>query len=147
MAARGFGHPLFLLTGMDALCIARSGSEELKRRFLPAIAAGKCKMAFAITEAGAGTNSFRMTTRAVRAGDHYVLDGEKTFITGIDQADHVLHGGAHALTRGGRSGERCQRRAASRSSSSIATRPASRSRACRCARSKAPTNGPSTSTA
>ncbi len=31
MAARGFGHPLFLLTGMDALCIARSGSEELKR--------------------------------------------------------------------------------------------------------------------
>ncbi len=90
MAARGFGHPLFLLTGMDALCIARSGSDELKRRFLPEIAAGRCKMAFAITEAGAGTNSFRMTTRAVRQGDHYVLDGEKTFITGIDQADHVL---------------------------------------------------------
>ena len=90
MAARGFGHPLFLLTGMDALCIARSGSEELKRRFLPDIAAGKCKMAFAITEAGAGTNSFRMATRAVRQGDHYVLDGEKTFITGIDQADYVL---------------------------------------------------------
>jgi alkylation response protein AidB-like acyl-CoA dehydrogenase len=75
---------------MDALCIARSGSEPLKRRFLPAIAAGTCKMAFAITEANAGTNSFRMTTRAARRGDTYVLDGEKTFITGIDQADHVL---------------------------------------------------------
>lgn len=90
MAAKGFGHPLFLLTGMDALCIARSGSEDLQRRFLPEIAAGRLKMAFAITEANAGTNSFRMTTRAVRQGDHYVLDGEKTFITGIDQSDHVL---------------------------------------------------------
>jgi len=90
MASRGFGHPLFLLTGMDALCIARSGSEALKRRFLPPIAAGTLKMAFAITEANAGTNAFRMTTRAVRRGDAYVLDGEKTFITGIDQADYVL---------------------------------------------------------
>jgi acyl-CoA dehydrogenase len=90
MASRGFGHPLFLLTGMDALCIARSGSEDLKRRILPAIASGTLKMAFAITEANAGTNSFRMTTRAVRRGDTYVLDGEKTFITGIDQADYVL---------------------------------------------------------
>jgi alkylation response protein AidB-like acyl-CoA dehydrogenase len=90
MASRGFGHPLFLLTGMDAMCIARSGSEALKRRFLPPIAAGTLKMAFAITEANAGTNAFRMTTRATRRGDAYVLDGEKTFITGIDQADHVL---------------------------------------------------------
>jgi len=53
MASRGFGHPLFLLTGMDAMCIARSGSEDLKRRFLPPIAAGTLKMAFAITEANA----------------------------------------------------------------------------------------------
>jgi acyl-CoA dehydrogenase len=90
MASRGFGHPLFLLTGMDAMCIARSGSEALKRRFLPPIAAGTLKMAFAITEANAGTNAFRMTTRATRRGDAYVLDGEKTFITGIDQADYVL---------------------------------------------------------
>jgi acyl-CoA dehydrogenase len=90
MASRGFGHPLFLLTGMDALCIARSGSESLKRRFLPRIASGELKLCFAITEANAGTNSFRMTTRAVRRGDAYVLDGEKTFITGMDQADYVL---------------------------------------------------------
>jgi acyl-CoA dehydrogenase len=90
MSSKGFGHPLFLLTGMDAMCIARDGSEELKRRFLPGIADGTIKLAFAITEANAGTNSFRMTTRATRDGDAYVLDGEKTFITGIDQADHVL---------------------------------------------------------
>jgi alkylation response protein AidB-like acyl-CoA dehydrogenase len=90
MASRGFGHPLFLLTGMDALCIARSGSESLKQRFLPRIASGELKLCFAITEANAGTNSFRMTTRAVRRGDAYVLDGEKTFITGMDQADYVL---------------------------------------------------------
>ncbi len=90
MASRGFGHPLFLLTGMDALCIARSGSPSLQRRFLPRIASGALKLCFAITEANAGTNSFRMTTRAVRRGDTYVLDGEKTFITGMDQADYVL---------------------------------------------------------
>jgi acyl-CoA dehydrogenase len=90
MATHGLGHPLYLLTGMDALCIGRSGSEAVKRKFLPDIAAGRIKMAFAITEANAGTNSFRMTTRAVREGDHYVLDGEKTFITGIDQSDYVL---------------------------------------------------------
>jgi alkylation response protein AidB-like acyl-CoA dehydrogenase len=90
MSSKGFGHPLFLLTGMDAMCIARDGSAELKRRFLPGIADGTIKLAFAITEANAGTNSFRMTTRATRDGDAYVLDGEKTFITGIDQADHVL---------------------------------------------------------
>jgi alkylation response protein AidB-like acyl-CoA dehydrogenase len=90
MASKGFGHPLFILTGMDAVCIARDGSEELKRRFLPEIAAGKLKLSFAITEANAGTNSFRMTTRAVRQGDCYVIDGEKTFITGIDQSDYVL---------------------------------------------------------
>jgi len=90
MACKGFGHPLFFLTGMDAMCIARDGTEELKRRFLPAIAAGTLKFAFAITEANAGTNSFRMTTRAVRDGDAYVLDGEKTFITGIDQSNYVL---------------------------------------------------------
>ncbi|MBI2963212.1 MAG: acyl-CoA/acyl-ACP dehydrogenase [Deltaproteobacteria bacterium] len=90
MAAKGFGHPLYLLTGMDALCIARAGSEETKRKFLPAIAGGRAKLAFAITEAGAGTNSFRMTTRARREGDHWVIDGEKTFITAIDESDYVM---------------------------------------------------------
>jgi acyl-CoA dehydrogenase len=90
MSSKGFGHPMLLLTGMDALCIARSGSEEMKRRLLPPIAAGKLKMSFAITEANAGTNSFRMTTRAVRKGDHFIIDGEKTFITGIDQSTTLM---------------------------------------------------------
>ncbi len=90
IARHGFRHPLFFLTGMDALCLVRSGSAELKARFLPRIARGELKFCFAITEAGAGTNSFRMTTRPVRDGDSYVIDGEKTFITGIDRADYVL---------------------------------------------------------
>ncbi len=90
MASKGFGHPLYLLTSMDALCIANAGSDAVKDKFLPKIATGEIKMAFAITEANAGTNSFRMTTRAKRAGDHFVLDGEKTFITGIDQSDYVM---------------------------------------------------------
>lgn len=90
MTSKGFGHPLYLLTSMDALCIVNAGSDVVKQKFLPGVATGAIKMAFAITEANAGTNSFRMTTRATRVGDHYVLDGEKTFITGIDQSDYVM---------------------------------------------------------
>src|SRR5262245_57947137 len=81
---------LMVLTGMDALCILRNGSEELKRRFLPAIATGKLKLCFAITEPDAGSNSFRIATHAVRQGDEYEITGSKVFITGVDATDYML---------------------------------------------------------
>jgi alkylation response protein AidB-like acyl-CoA dehydrogenase len=81
---------LMVLTGMDALCILRNGSEALKRRFLPAIATGKLKLCFAITEPDAGSNSFRISTQAVRRGDEYEITGSKVFITGVDVTDYML---------------------------------------------------------
>jgi alkylation response protein AidB-like acyl-CoA dehydrogenase len=81
---------LMVLTGMDALCILRNGSEPLKQRFLPAIATGKLKLCFAITEPDAGSNSFRITTHAVRRGDEYEITGSKVFITGVDVTDYML---------------------------------------------------------
>jgi alkylation response protein AidB-like acyl-CoA dehydrogenase len=81
---------LMVLTGMDALCILRNGSEPLKQRFLPAIATGKLKLCFAITEPDAGSNSFRIATHAVRRGDEYEITGSKVFITGVDVTDYML---------------------------------------------------------
>jgi alkylation response protein AidB-like acyl-CoA dehydrogenase len=90
MAAFGVSHPLFALTSMDALCLVRGASEEMKRAWLPEIAAGRCKLAFAVTEADAGTNTFRIATRAERDGDSFVLTGEKQWITAADCADYIL---------------------------------------------------------
>jgi alkylation response protein AidB-like acyl-CoA dehydrogenase len=84
------GGTLMVLTGMDALCILRNGTPELKERFLPAIATGKLKLCFAITEPDAGSNSFRINTLAVRKGDEYEITGSKVFITGVDVTDYIL---------------------------------------------------------
>lgn len=91
LAAAGLGsNTLMVLTGMDALCILRNGSPELKRRFLPPIATGALKFCFAITEPDAGSNSFRIRTLARRVGDEYEITGSKVFITGVDAADYML---------------------------------------------------------
>ncbi len=90
MAKMGFGNAIFILTTMDALCIERNGPEALKRRFLPKMISGEAKFCFAVTESNAGTNTFRIETTAEKKGDHYLLNGSKTFITGFDVADYVL---------------------------------------------------------
>lgn len=83
---------LFLVVSavMGTIGLVRHGTEEQKRAFLPELAAGRRKLCFAITEPDAGSNSFRITTRARRNGDVYVLDGRKTYISGADQADFML---------------------------------------------------------
>ncbi len=90
MTSNGLGNVLFVLTPMDALCILRHGSEEMKKEFLPQICAGKLKFCFAITEPDAGSNTFRISTHAKKDGDDYVITGQKTFITGADVADYML---------------------------------------------------------
>ncbi len=71
--------------------LARHGSEEQKRRYLPALAAGDLRLqAFAITEPDAGSDSTRISTRAERDGEHYVVTGQKTFISRAEQTDLML---------------------------------------------------------
>ncbi len=69
--------------------IANAGSEELKRRTLPDILAGRKISALAITEPGGGSDVANLRTTARREGDHYVVNGEKTFITSGMRADYI----------------------------------------------------------
>ena len=70
--------------------LTRHGSEEQKDLWLRGIAAGTTKIAFAITEPDAGTNSHNLSTSLERRGDTFVLNGQKTFISGVEHADAVL---------------------------------------------------------
>jgi alkylation response protein AidB-like acyl-CoA dehydrogenase len=66
------------------------GSEEQKREWLPRLVSGAAIGAHAITEPGAGSDVFSLTTRAERRGDGYVLNGQKTFATNAPIADLAL---------------------------------------------------------
>jgi len=66
------------------------GSEEQKRRMLPPIVQGHEKACFAVTEPNTGLNTTRLKTRAVRQGDHYLVDGQKVWISTAQVADRML---------------------------------------------------------
>lgn len=71
--------------------LLRHGSEDQKRRYLPAIAQGKLRLqAFAVTEPNAGSETTRIETRAVRKGDHYIVNGQKIFISRARYSDLML---------------------------------------------------------
>jgi alkylation response protein AidB-like acyl-CoA dehydrogenase len=65
------------------------GTPEQKDFFLPRILAGDVHFAIGYTEPGAGTDLAALRTTAVRTGDEYVVDGQKTFTTGAHDADYV----------------------------------------------------------
>ncbi len=67
-----------------------AGTDEQKRRWLPGLAAGGKLIAFALTEAEAGSDAAAIRTRAVRDGDDYVIDGAKRFISQASVADFVM---------------------------------------------------------
>jgi acyl-CoA dehydrogenase len=66
------------------------GTEEMRRRFLPAIVDGSLHVAFGVTEPDAGTDTTKITTRAVPDGDGYVINGRKVWTTKALQADRIL---------------------------------------------------------
>ncbi|MFD4639153.1 acyl-CoA dehydrogenase family protein [Lentzea sp. NPDC058436] len=87
------GCPLLLMVVSPAICatvIARFGTDEQKSKWLPGFADGTLKMAFAITEPDAGSNSHKLRTNVRRDGDDWVLKGGKTYISGVDEVDAVL---------------------------------------------------------
>jgi alkylation response protein AidB-like acyl-CoA dehydrogenase len=70
--------------------LTRHGTEAQREKWLPGIAAGTTKIAFAITEPDAGTNSHNLSTAATRDADTYRLRGTKTYISGVEDADAIL---------------------------------------------------------
>jgi acyl-CoA dehydrogenase len=69
--------------------VAALGSPEIKARVLPDVLAGRKIAALAITEPSGGSDVAALRTSAVRDGDHYVVNGEKTFITSGIRADYL----------------------------------------------------------
>ncbi len=91
MANEGMALLLMIVsTVMSTIALVRHGSEEQKRRYLPGLAKGSTRFCFAITEPNAGSNSFRMETLATPDGDHFRIRGQKYFISGVEQAHHIL---------------------------------------------------------
>ncbi|MFD9564893.1 acyl-CoA dehydrogenase family protein [Streptomyces sp. NPDC059994] len=89
------GCPLLMMVVSPAICgtvIARFGTEEQKRTWLPGLADGSRTMAFGITEPDAGSNSHRITTTARRDQETggWIVSGRKVFISGVDIADATL---------------------------------------------------------
>ena len=66
------------------------GTEAMRQRFLPSVADGSLHVAFGVTEPDAGTDTTKITTRAVRDGDHYVINGRKVWTTKALIADRIL---------------------------------------------------------
>jgi alkylation response protein AidB-like acyl-CoA dehydrogenase len=87
------GLPLLILIVSPAIggsIITKFGTDEQKQAWLPGLATGARRIAFAITEPDAGSNSHRISTTAIRDGDVYRLNGQKYYISGVDEADHIL---------------------------------------------------------
>jgi len=87
------GVPTLMLVVSSAIAgsiLARHGSDEQNERWLRGIAAGTTKLAFAITEPDAGSNSHNLRTEVRRDGDRYLLTGQKVFISAVEDADAVL---------------------------------------------------------
>ncbi|MEU5656066.1 acyl-CoA dehydrogenase family protein [Streptomyces sp. NPDC047737] len=76
--------------GLVAKTIASWGDEEQKRQWLPKLTAGEAVGCFGLTEPGTGSDAGNLSTKAVRDGDDYVINGSKMFITNGTWADVVL---------------------------------------------------------
>ncbi len=77
----------FAMQGLGSGPISLFGSQEQKQTWLPAVASGDSIAAFALSEKQAGSDVSAITTRAERDGDHYIINGEKTWISNAGVAD------------------------------------------------------------
>src|SRR5690606_19915756 len=95
-----------LLGSLNGQILAEHGAAEVVRPWLDAIVSGRALVALALTEPGGGSDAAALQLKAVRDGDSYVLDGEKTSISAADQAGAAIvfartgpaGSGAHGVT-------------------------------------------------
>ncbi|RYF35678.1 MAG: acyl-CoA dehydrogenase, partial [Comamonadaceae bacterium] len=77
--------------GVGTLGIVNFGTEAQKRKYLPRLATGEMMASFCLTEPDSGSDAASLTTRAVRDGEHYVINGTKRFIT------NAIHAGVFTV--------------------------------------------------
>lgn len=71
--------------------LLRHGSEEQKRKYLPKIASGELRLqSFGVTEPNTGTDTTKLKTTAMRKGDHYVVNGQKVWISRVQHSDLMI---------------------------------------------------------
>ena len=70
--------------------VVKHGTEEQKRRMLPPLIAGKQRACFVVTEPNVGLNTTQLKTRAERHGDHYLVNGQKMWISSAQVAEKML---------------------------------------------------------
>jgi acyl-CoA dehydrogenase len=89
--AGGQGGIIFILTPVfGGISIQRHGTEAQKEQYLPKIANGEMRFCMGLTEPQAGTNTLNIDTEARRDGEEFVVNGEKTFISSVENADEML---------------------------------------------------------
>src|SRR5258706_2820346 len=84
----GFPIPFLTLCTVGPT-LMKYGTEEQRAKFLPAILRGECHFAIGYSEPGAGTDLASLKTKAVRDGDHYVVNGQKMFTSLAEYSDYV----------------------------------------------------------
>jgi butyryl-CoA dehydrogenase len=91
--SRGCGSTALSIAAHNGLCcfpILNFGDEEQKQQHLPRLTSGEVLGALALTEAGAGSDLRGVRTTAVRQGDHWIVNGNKAWITNVSQGEIVV---------------------------------------------------------
>jgi alkylation response protein AidB-like acyl-CoA dehydrogenase len=89
-SAAGMGMSVTICTLNFCHFISRFGTEAQKRNYIPPVMSGEKLAAYCLTEPNAGSDTLGIQTRSVRDGDHYRINGAKTFITNAPIADYFL---------------------------------------------------------
>ena len=91
-ASGGVAGTFFYVTtpGFGAMTLTRHGTEEQKQRILPGLAEGRLQFCLALTEPDAGSNAIEIKTSARRDGDEFVIKGQKTWISNVENADWMV---------------------------------------------------------
>ncbi|MBT9147088.1 MAG: Acyl-CoA dehydrogenase fadE12 [Syntrophomonadaceae bacterium] len=88
----GMGGPWYLILTevFGAISIMQHGTEEQKKKYLPRMAKGELEFCLALTESDSGSNTLNIKTTAKKQGDNWVINGNKTFISGADRAKGMM---------------------------------------------------------
>jgi isovaleryl-CoA dehydrogenase len=86
----GFGLSVLASVGLFGANVGRQGTRAQCEKYLPGIASGQKIGCWALTEPAVGSDAVSIRTRCLREGDHYILNGSKTFITNAPFADYFI---------------------------------------------------------